>query len=154
MWVELVSPDKRDVTLTEFSAAWQSRIPPNPRVEALQFETGEDSWPDLQLYFSGADVSTLKAAAEDLAGKLASYPGISNVFDDMPYGKEQWIFSLTTEGRAAGLSSAEIGRQLHAAFEGYRVQLFTENDSELDVRVSLPRDDPRAMWFPWPASLI
>jgi len=141
MWVELTSPDQRDVTLAEFSAAWRAKIPANPRVETLHFEAGEDSWPDLQLYFSGADVTSLKAAAEDLAAKLASYPGISNVFDDLPYGKEQWIFSLTTEGRASGLTSAEIGRQLHAAFEGYRVQLFTENDSELEVRVSLPVDE-------------
>jgi multidrug efflux pump subunit AcrB len=31
-----------------------------------------------------------------------------------------------------------VGRQLRAAFEGYRVQLFTENDAEMEVRVSLP----------------
>ncbi|MBT4522774.1 MAG: efflux RND transporter permease subunit [Halieaceae bacterium] len=141
MWVELVSPDQRDVTLAEFSAAWQARLAPSAYVETLQFESGEDEWPDLQLYFSGADVITLKAAAEDLAHKLASYPGITNVFDDLPYGKEQWIFSLTTGGRAAGLTSAEIGRQLAAAFEGYRVQLFTENDTELEVRLSLPASE-------------
>ena len=140
MWVELVPPDRREVTLSEFSAAWQARLAPNPHVESIQFEAGEDNWPDLQLYFSGADVTTLKAAAEDLASKLATYPGVSNVFDDLPYGKEQWIFSLTTEGRAAGLTSADVGRQLHAAFEGYRVQLFTENDAELEVRVSLPAE--------------
>jgi multidrug efflux pump subunit AcrB len=141
LWVELTAPDKREVTLTEFSAAWQAKIPLNHKVETLQFEGGDDSYPDLQLYFSGADVTTLKAAAEDLAAKLASYPGVNNVFDDLPYGKEQWIFSLTTQGRAAGLTTAEIGRQLHAAFEGFRVQLFTENDSELEVRVSLPESE-------------
>jgi len=70
------------------------------------------------------------------------------VFDDLPYGREQWLFSLTTEGRAAGLTSADIGRQLQVAFHGQRIQLFTENDAELEVRVSLPeaeRFDPGAI---------
>jgi multidrug efflux pump subunit AcrB len=138
LWVELVSPDTRDITLAEFIRAWSARMPPTPLVETLQFDDGESNWPDIQLYFSGGDMQTLKAAAEELKLKLATYPGVSNVFDDLPYGKEQWVFSLTTEGRAAGLSSAGIGRQLRAAFEGYRVQLFTENDAELEVRVSLP----------------
>ena len=64
LWVELVSPDKRDVTLNEFSASWQAKIQNNPNVETLQFEAGEDSYPDLQLYFSGADIATLKATGK------------------------------------------------------------------------------------------
>ncbi len=143
--VELVSPDKREVTLAEFSEAWQSRVPANPAVDMIAFSSGEDGFPDLQLYFSGGDLLTLKAAAEELQVALASYPGVTYVFDDLPYGREQWVFTLTTEGRAAGLTSADIGRQLQAAFHGERIQLFTENDAELEVRVSLPeaeRFDP------------
>lgn len=146
--VELVSPDQREVTLQAFSAAWQSRVPANPAVDMIEFASGEDRFPDLQLYFSGGDLLTLKAAAKELAVALASYPGVTHVFDDLPYGREQWLFSLTTEGRAAGLTSADIGRQLQAAFHGQRIQLFTENDAELEVRVSLPeaeRFDPGAI---------
>ncbi|TXS92135.1 efflux RND transporter permease subunit [Parahaliea maris] len=138
IWVELVPPNERDVSLAEFSAAWQERITPSPWVETLHFSNGEDNWPDLQLYFSGADVESLKAAAEELASHLARVPGVNNIFDDLPYGKEQWVFSLTTEGRAAGLTTADIGRQLHAAYEGYRLQIFTEDRAELEVRLSLP----------------
>jgi multidrug efflux pump subunit AcrB len=138
LWVELISPEKRSVTLDEFIVAWQERLDKSPYVERLRIGSGDGNWPDLGLYFSGADVDTLKAAAEELALKIATYPGVTNVFDDLPYGKEQWIISLTTEGRTLGLTSADVGRQLRAAFEGYRVQLFTENDAELEVRVSLP----------------
>ena len=138
LWVELISPEKRTVTLDEFTAALQERLPQSPYVERLRIGSGDGNWPDLSLYFSGADVATLKAAAEELTARIATYPGVTNTFDDLPYGKEQWIISLTTEGRALGLTSADVGRQLRAAFEGYRVQLFTENDAELDVRVSLP----------------
>jgi len=146
--VELVSPEQREITLQAFSAAWQSRVAANPAVDMIEFASGEDSFPDLQLYFSGGDLLTLKAAAEELAVALASYPGVTHVFDDLPYGREQWLFSLTTEGRAAGLTSADIGRQLQAAFHGQRIQLFTDKDAELEVRVSLPeaeRLDPGAI---------
>ncbi|MCP5131014.1 MAG: efflux RND transporter permease subunit [Pseudomonadales bacterium] len=141
MWVELVSPEKRAVTLDEFIAAWQQRLPPSPLVERLRIGSGDGSWPELGLYLSGADVETLKQAAEDLAARIATYPGVTDVFDDLPYGKEQWIVELTTEGRSLGLTGADIGRQLRSAFEGYRVQLFTENDAELEVRVSLPASE-------------
>ncbi len=144
-WVELSPPNERTVTLSEFSSAWQQRVKPSPWVETLQFEAGDNRWPDLQLYFSGGDATVLKAAAEELAGRLRHLPGVSNVFDDLPYGKEQWVVSLTTEGRAAGLTSAEIGRQLHAAYEGYRVQRFGEGDAELEVRVSLPASERFAL---------
>ena len=73
-----------------------------------------------------------------MAGRTATFPGVTDAFDDLPYGKEQWIISLTTEGRSLGLTGTDIGRQVRSAFEGYRVQLFTENDAELEVRVSLP----------------
>jgi multidrug efflux pump subunit AcrB len=138
LWVELISPEQREVTLDEFIGAWRARLPTSPYVERLQIGSGEGNWPDIQVYFSGADVATLKAAAEELGASMATYPGVRNVYDDLPYGKEQWIVGLTTEGRSLGLTSADIGRQLRAAFEGYRVQLFTENDAELEVRVSLP----------------
>lgn len=126
LWVELISPEQRSVSLEQFIATWRANLPATPYVERLQIENGEGNFPDLGLYFSGADTATLKAAAEELAAKLATFPGVSGVFDDLPYGKEQWIISLTTEGRALGLTSADVGRQLRAAFEGYRVQLFTE----------------------------
>jgi len=141
LWVELISPEKRSVTLDQFVAAWQARLPRSPLVERLRIGSGDGNQPDLGLYFSGADIDTLKLAAEELADRIATYPGVTNVFDDLPYGKEQWIVSLNTEGRSLGLTPADVGRQMRSAFEGYRVQLFTENDAELEVRVSLPEDE-------------
>ncbi|MEM0954294.1 MAG: efflux RND transporter permease subunit [Pseudomonadota bacterium] len=141
LWVELVSPEQRRVTLDEFISAWKSKLPASPLIERFYIGSGEGNWPEIGLYFSGREVDVLKAAAEELATKLATYPGVINVYDDLPYGKEQWLVSLTTEGRSLGLTSAEVGRQIRAAFASHRVQLFTENDAELEVNVSLPADE-------------
>jgi multidrug efflux pump subunit AcrB len=138
---ELVSPEHRDVSLADFSAAWQARVGRHPLVERLEFSAGDDRYPDLQLYLSGGDLAGLKAAAEELASTLKGYPGVRQAFDDLPWGREQWLFTLNTTGRAAGLTSAELGRQVQAAYHGQRVQLFTEGGAELEVRVSLPASE-------------
>jgi multidrug efflux pump subunit AcrB len=143
---ELVSPERRDVTLAEFSRAWRERSPVHPAVEEVVFSSGDDSVPDLQLYLRGDDTQQLKQAAEALASALERYPGVSNTFDDLPYGDEQWLFTLSTEGRAAGLTTENLGRQVADAFHGYRLQLFTEGDAELEVRLSLPAAEREQPW--------
>lgn len=145
---ELVSPEKRRVTLADFSAAWQQRVPANSAVEQAVFSSGEDSVPDLQLFLRGDDTRVLKTAATELASAINRYPGVINTFDDLPYGDQQWLFALTPEGRAAGLTSENVGRQVSAAFQGHRVQIFTEEDAEVEVRVSLPaaeREQPGSL---------
>ena len=141
VYVELASPESREVSLAEFLAHWQTSLPPSPFIEQLQIEQGDLPWPEIELTFSGDDPTALKGAADELAAVMRSMPGVNNVHDDLPYGRDQWVFSLTPEGRALGLTAAEVGRQVRTAFEGQRVQLFTEGDAELEVRVSLPRED-------------
>jgi multidrug efflux pump subunit AcrB len=141
VFVELASPESREVTLAAFLEHWQSSIPASPLVEQLQIEQGDQPWPEIELTFSGDDTTALKGAADELAAVMRAMPGVNNVHDDLPYGRDQWVFSLTPEGRALGLTATEVGRQVRTAFEGQRVQIFTEGDAELEVRVSLPRED-------------
>jgi multidrug efflux pump subunit AcrB len=94
--------------------------------------------PDLSLVLRGDSVPELKRASEELQDALLAYPGVSNVYDDLPYGRDQVIYSLTPAGKALGLSSASLGRQLRAAYNGERVQIFNLDDSELEVVVTLP----------------
>ena len=74
--------------------------------------------PDLSLVLRGENVPELKRASEELQDALLAYPGVSNVYDDLPYGRDQIIYSLTPAGKALGLSSASLGRQLRAAYNG------------------------------------
>jgi multidrug efflux pump subunit AcrB len=139
--------EHRTLSPQAFVDRWRARIEQPPYVEQLVLEVsgGENNGqPDMQLRLSGDDLESLKAGAEELAAALAAYPGVSNVIDDLPYGKEQIIFEITPAGRSLGLTSDAIGAQLRAAYSGSRVQIFNENDAELEVRAMLPdseRDD-------------
>jgi multidrug efflux pump subunit AcrB len=118
VFVELTSPETRDVSLAEFLEHWQTGIGQSSLVEQLQIEQGDQPWPEIELTFSGADATAFKGAADDLAAVMRSMPGVNNVHDDLPYGRDQWVFQLTPEGRALGLTATEVGRQVRAAFEG------------------------------------
>lgn len=125
----------------EFVNAWRATIHRPAFVEQFTLSVGggaNGGMPDITLILRGASTENLKAGAEELSALLAGYPGVSNVTDNLPYGRDQVIFELTQAGRSLGLTSADIGRQLRAAYAGARVQIFNEQDSELEVRVMLP----------------
>ena len=48
---------------------------------------------------------------------------------------------LNLDGRALGLTSGELGRQLRAAYGGRRIQIFQQGDNELEVRLLLPEEE-------------
>jgi multidrug efflux pump subunit AcrB len=139
--------EARTVEPAAFVDAWRKKIHQPAYVEQLYVGVAggaNNGEPDIALVLRGADLDAVKAGAEDLARVLEGYPGVSNVLDDLPYGKDQLIFELTPAGRSLGLTADSLGRQLRAAYSGQRVQIFNENDSELEVRVMLPdaeRDD-------------
>ena len=136
--------EKRTVRPQDFAAQWRDKIEVPPYVE--QFDLGVKGGanagrPDVTLVLRGDTLESVKAGAEQLAAVLRSFEGVSNVTDDLPYGKEQLIFELTPTGRALGITPEALGAQLRAAYNGERVQIFNQNDAELEVRVALPDDE-------------
>jgi multidrug efflux pump subunit AcrB len=139
--VEYAFEEDRSVPPEEFVARWRQAVMQMPYVEQLQLRVGggiNNGQPDISLAMTGGDIPTLKQASEELQEALAGYPGVTNVSDDLPYGKDQIVFSLTSSGKAMGISTESLGRQLRSAYNGRRVQIFNQNDRELEVLVMLP----------------
>ena len=139
--VELVSPEKRDHTADEFAAQWLERVRRTPVVDALAIARSRFWSSDFSILLKGAGAATLKRAADEVSAELVTLAGVSNVRDNLPWGKDQWVLSLTTAGRALGLSAGDLGRQLRAAYDGRRIQIFQDRDSELEVRLMLPESE-------------
>lgn len=140
MIVELVSPDQRDTRVPQLIRKWQELIvlPPGIELFTVNQRMGGPPGQDLDLRLIGKDAQTLKEASLALQEKLTSYPGVSGVEDDLPWGQEQLIYELTAAGRAAGLTSDAVGAQLRAAFDGELVQVFQTHDEEVEVKIGLP----------------
>lgn len=145
--VELTSPDRREVSNAEFIRAWQGRLPRVPGLEtfAVGARIGGPPGRDLEIRLTGSDAASLKAAALDLTEVLNDYAGVSAVEDDMPFGREQLIYRLSAEGRAAGLTVDAVGRQLRAAFDGRLAQIYQDGLDEIEVRVVLPDGERHRM---------
>ncbi|MGB5835150.1 MAG: efflux RND transporter permease subunit [Thiohalocapsa sp.] len=138
--IELVEPDARDVRNNHIIRAWRERIVAPPGLENLNIAARRVGPPgrDLTIRLIGTDPERLKAAATELSETLGSIDGVLEVEDDMAYGREQLIYSLTPAGEALGLTVADLGQQLRTAFDGQLVQIFQDGSDEVEVRVRLP----------------
>jgi len=138
--VELVAPDERTVRNDEIVRAWRERIRLPAGLEGFTITSRRPGPPgrDLTVRLTGGSAEQLKEAALALAEAIKGIPGVSEVEDDMAYGREQLIYSLTPAGEALGLTVADLGRQLRTAFDGQLVQIFQDGPDEVEVRVKLP----------------
>jgi len=141
--VELITPDSRTVRNKQFIKAWQAKVHRQAGLESLIIVEPRGGPPgrDIDIRLNGNDAEKVKAAALELKNVLETFPGVSGIEDDMPYGREQWIYSLTAHGMALGLTVESVGKQLRAAFDGHLTQIFQEGDDEIEVRVMLPDNE-------------
>ena len=141
--LEMISPDKRDIRNKDFINAWREKIhlPPGIETFTISERRGGPPGSDIDIRLTGAPADTLKSASQEIAEKLKTYPGVSAIEDDMPYGQEQLIYRIKGQGEVLGLTLNNVGRQLRAAFDGQLVQIFQDGDDEVEVRVMLPENE-------------
>jgi multidrug efflux pump subunit AcrB len=137
--VELEPGDHRDVGTGEFIKAWRKNIiiPAGMEKFSIDVDQGGPPGKPVEVKLTGSDIGVLKAASLELQDALKRYAGLSNIDDDLPFGKSQLIYTLTPAGETAGLSLEQVGRQLRAAFDGIEVQTFFEGRDEISVRLMM-----------------
>ncbi len=143
IFVQLTEPDKRSVRNPEIIALWKSKLEQPPGMDNLTIvsrKTGPQG-SDLAIRLSGNNTTQLKQAATELSSALRNIEGVYGIDDDMPYGKEQLIYTLKPTGQVLGLTVADIGQQLRTAFDGKLVQIFQDGANEVEVRVLLPKQE-------------
>lgn len=147
IYVELLSSEYRQTTNRDFINNWQSRIKLPTGIDSFKISSRRvgPSRRDLNIRLTGPTPHDLKLAALELAGALSNVAGVSAIDDDLPYGREQLIYSLNPAGEALGLSINGLGRQLRAAFDGIVIQRFQEDADEVEVRLQLPQHEQRQL---------
>ena len=156
--VELAPSDHRAVRTPAFIEAWRREIRPLPGVErvSLRPRAGGPPGRELDIRLSGADTGRLKRAALEVGTLLTRFTGVSDIEDDLPYGKQEVILELTPHGHALGFTTEQVGRQVRDAFEGAIAKRFARGDEEVTVRVLHPAGessgaDLRALYLTSPS---
>ena len=140
--VELVPSDSRSVRTQELINAWREETRLMAGIESFTVIEEQSGPPgrEIDLRLSGQSLNDLKAAALEARALLERFPGVSDINDDLPYGKQEAIIEVTPRGRALGFTTESVGRQVRNAFEGAIAKRFARDDEEITVRVLYARD--------------
>jgi len=143
MLIELAPPDDRNVRNAQFIKTWKANTPIPAGLETFSVAARQAGPPgsDLTVRLIGDNPDRLKDAATEMEATLKTVAGVTDVTDDLPYGREQLIYHVNAHGKALGLTTTDVGNQLRAAFDGNLVQIYQDGPDEMEVRVLLPRDE-------------
>ncbi|MGD9786164.1 MAG: efflux RND transporter permease subunit [Hyphomicrobiaceae bacterium] len=135
--VQLTPSEQRSVTTKRIVAAWNKAVPPIPGIERIAMfgRRGGPPGRDIDIRLQDSPIDRLKQAAEEVKLALTGFPGVSGIDDDLPYGKQEYVFTLTPRGATLGFTGQMIGQQVRAAFEGQIATRFARGDDEITVRV-------------------
>ena len=135
--MQLTPSESRNIPTKKIVAAWNKAVPAIPGVErvAIFGRRGGPPGRDVDIRLQNGPIESLKKAAEDVKQALTSFPGVSGIDDDLPYGKQEYVFTLTPRGLSLGFTGQMIGQQVRAAFEGTIATRFARGDEEITVRV-------------------
>ncbi len=135
--VQLTPSEERTIPTKRIVAAWQKARPQIPGVErvAIFGRRGGPPGRDVDVRLQDGSIDRLKSAAEEVKLALTGFPGVTGIDDDLPYGKQEYVFELTPRGLSLGFTGQSIGQQIRNAFEGNIATRFARDDEEIIVRV-------------------
>jgi multidrug efflux pump subunit AcrB len=101
---------------------------------------------DISVDLSHSDIDQLEKASRAFAAEAAEFAYTRDVNDSFNRGKIQYDFELLPEGRALGLTPADIGAQLRGAFYGSLALRLLRGTNEIEVRVKLPEEERKDVY--------
>ncbi|MEJ2085259.1 MAG: efflux RND transporter permease subunit [Acidobacteriota bacterium] len=139
--LELASAEERDISATEIANRWRQKVGAIPDAEELTYSSSLFASSEaINIELSGPDVDDLQRVAAGIRAELASYPGVRDISDSFRAGKRQIQLDVTPEAEAAGISKADLARQVRQAFYGEEVQRILRGRDEVKVMVRYPAE--------------
>ena len=143
--VELLGAEDREVGSGQLVKRWRELVGEVPGAVSLTFHANLFSAGDpISVQLSHRDFDTLLQAVDRLKLIVAEYPGTRDVADSFLPGKKELKLSLTDAGRAAGLTLADLARQVRSGFYGHEVQRIQRGRDDIRVMVRYPEGERRS----------
>jgi len=142
--VSLVPSGERTFGAFEFLREWRHAVGQLSGVDKLGFRASWSSQKPIDIILQGDDLRALERTATDMAAMLRDFQGVKDIDPGHQPGKPQIDFVPTRLGEAAGLTTAEIGRQVRSAFFGTEAGRQQRDSDEVKVMVRLPEAERRS----------
>ncbi len=148
LYVDILSAERRNNRLDEIKTLWRKETGKIADITNLVFTEpsfGPAGRP-IEIRLQGNELNTLKLAANALKMWLGQFEGVSNLADDLRFGKNELKIKPRQGALALGLDAANMAHQLRAAFHGItadEIQL-GEESYEIDVRLNQSEQDSLA----------
>jgi len=145
--VDLLTAERRRMTLDELTAAWREEIGEIPGIQSLIIQEpgfGPAGIP-IEVRLQGDELAALKQGALELTHHLTGYTGVYNVLDDLRPGKPQRRFSLAEGAHGLGLTAEEVAAQLRAAMLGEIADTQRIGEWDIEILVRHAEEDRQSM---------
>jgi multidrug efflux pump subunit AcrB len=139
--IELIENDQRGFTNQEVIEKLRNRLQVTDIISNLAISSPRGGPPgkDIEIQVNGSTIANIKQALNEIELYLRNTPGVTGISDNLPYAQEQLIFKINETGKALGLTTNNVGRQLRAAFQGEILQTFNDPNEEIEVMVRLDK---------------
>ena len=144
--VELLPTELRAYSSEQLGLMWREATEPIPEAVDVNFTMSMmNPGSDVDVQLAGPDLDRLRAAAEEVKGRLAEYAGVYEVTDSFRAGKEEMKLGIKPAAEALGLTLQDLGRQVRQAFYGEEAQRIQRGRDDIRVMVRYPRDERRSL---------
>lgn len=141
--VTLELSDDAPYNINEFTRLWQELVgmPEGARTVAVQNTPRQVDALRIELRADSDD--TLSQAGAAFRAELGQIRGVSGIDDNLQPGQPQLNLELTAEGKALGLTTNDLAKQVLQSFSGQVVQRYQRNSDEIEVKVRYPEVERR-----------
>ena len=137
--IELGPEPPRTQSAKQLERLWRAEVGEIAGVERLSYVADFFSGgADVEFELAHQDGNVLEQAVAALKARYATVNGFYEIQDSKSIGKRQFDINLTPTGEAAGLTPADVARQLRRNFFGEEVQRIQRGREELKVMVRYP----------------
>ena len=140
-WIQVYlneNPDKRPITTGEFVNKWRNSSKETAGVKSLQFYSdfgGPTHGSSVTVQLSHNNIEILKKASREITDYLKTFPFVSGVNDGFNEGKKEYDLKINSLGRALGLTTQFIGKQLRDYYYGAEAKRFLRGRNEVKIMV-------------------
>lgn len=137
--VDLLTAEERSGTIEAYLAAWRREIGDLPDV--LSLTLGESGFGPggrpIEVRLRGKDLAVMKKAVTDLKEWFGQFEGVINLADDLRPGKPELRIRMRDGAHGIGITAADVGHQLRAAFQGLVVDEIQVGSESYEIEVRL-----------------